>query len=69
MKVFVQVSLWAEVEGADQAADLAIEAERASRLNFTSVLEQRGASEDDLTGLFGFLGVSYWLIDEEKVTS
>ena len=69
MKVFVQVSFWAEVDSPDEAASLAIEAESASRLNVASVLEQRGASQEDLEGRFGFLGVSYWLIDEEKVMS
>lgn len=67
MKAIITLQLWMEVESPEEAASACIEADQGYRMNTLANLEKKGADLDVLAGHLGYLGASYWLIDEEKV--
>lgn len=67
MKAIITVQMWVDVGSVDEAAMLVQECEKTNRLNLVSVLEQRGATAEDLVGKMGYFGTSFWMLDEEKV--
>ncbi len=67
MKAVFTVQLWSEVEDVEQAAEMAAQMDKAALANIEAVFEQHGATTGDLVGRLGFLGTSFWLLDEERV--
>jgi hypothetical protein len=67
MKAVFTTAIWLEVPDIEDAAVLASEMDRVGRLNVIAVLEQRGYGEQDAEGILGYLGTSFWVLDEDKV--